>query len=91
MLVDALELYTRVTFVGEPTGSKGNAYGDSRRIVLPYSGITVRASVYYWQDWHPLDRRDATSPQIRAPLTFDKYRNNVDPALEAIASATPSE
>ena len=60
MFADALEKYTNVTFVGEPTGSKGNAYGDSRKIVLPNSGITVRASIYYWQDWHPMDKRDAT-------------------------------
>ena len=60
MLADMLEKYTNVTFVGEPSGSKGNAYGDSRKITLPGSGITVRASIYYWQDWHPTDKRDAT-------------------------------
>jgi C-terminal processing protease CtpA/Prc len=91
MFADALEKYTNVTFVGEPTGSKGNAYGDSRKIALPNSGITVRASIYYWQDWHPMDRRDATIPQIPAPLTFDAYRNNIDPALEAIKRAAAAE
>jgi hypothetical protein len=85
MLADALDKYTNVTFVGEPSGSKGNAYGDSRKITLPNSGMTVRASIYYWQDWHPQDKRDAIVPEIPAPLTFDAYRNNVDPALEAIA------
>lgn len=85
MLADALEKYTNVTFVGEPSGSRGNAYGDSRKITLPNSGLTVRASIYYWQDWHPQDKRHATVPQIPAPLTFDAYRNNIDPALEAIA------
>jgi hypothetical protein len=85
MLVDALEKYTNVTFVGEPTGSRGNAYGDSRTITLPNSGITVRASIYYWQDWHPLDKREATQPQIPAPLTLNAYLNNLDPALQAIA------
>jgi hypothetical protein len=88
---DALEKYTNVTFVGEPTGSKGNAYGDSRKITLPNSGITVRASIYYWQDWHPMDKRDATIPQIPAPLMFDTYRNNIDPALEAIERASADE
>src|SRR6185503_8244821 len=28
MLTDAFETYTKATFVGEPSGSKGNAYGD---------------------------------------------------------------
>jgi C-terminal processing protease CtpA/Prc len=87
MLADALEEYTNVTFVGEPSGSKGNAYGDSRKLILPNSGMTVRASIYYWQDWHPLDTRDAIVPQLAAPLTFDAYRSNVDPALEAIERA----
>ena len=87
MLTDTLERYTNIIFVGEPTGSKGNTYGDSRKIVLPNSGITVRVSIYYWQDWYPWDKRDATSPQIPAPLTFDAYRRKVDPALEAITAA----
>lgn len=40
--------------------------------------------IYYWQEWHPLDTRDATSPSIAAPMTMDAYRANRDPALEAI-------
>ena len=91
MLTDAFETYTKATFVGEPTGSKGNAYGDSRKIILPNSGITVRAAIYYWQDWHPADRRDATHPELKAPLTFDDYRKGIDPGLAAIAAVTPGE
>jgi len=87
MLIDALEKYTNVIFVGEPTASKGNAYGDSRKIILPNSGITVRASIYFWQDWYPWDTRDATMPQLAAPLTIDAYCNQIDPALEAIEAS----
>jgi hypothetical protein len=83
-LIDQLEKYTNVTFVGEPSGSKGNAFGDSRKIILPNSGITVRTSIFYWQEWFPLDKRDATMPKIGAPLTFGDYRKNIDPALRAI-------
>jgi hypothetical protein len=36
-----------------------------------------------------MDTRDATTPAISAPLTFEAYRNNVDPALEAIERVTP--
>jgi hypothetical protein len=85
-LAVALEEYTHVTFVGEPSGSKGNAFGDSRKITLPNSGITVRASIYYWQNWHPMDKRDAIVPKILAPLTMDDYRHNADPAIVAITS-----
>ncbi len=84
MLVDELEKYTNVTFVGEPTGSRGNVYSDSRRITLPGSDLTVRVSIYYWQYWHPADTRRATEPQLPAPLTFEAYRANADPALLAI-------
>jgi hypothetical protein len=90
MLLNAMEKYTNAVFVGEPSGSKGNVYGDSRKILLPHSGITVRASVYYWQEWHPLDTRDATAPNIPARLTFDAYIDNTDPALEAIGRAKPA-
>jgi hypothetical protein len=86
-LIDQLEKYTNVTFVGEPSGSKGNAFGDSRKIILPNSGITVRTSIFYWQEWFPLDTREATVPKITAPLTFDDYRRNVDPALRAITDS----
>ena len=54
-LVHDLEAYTDAVFVGEPTAGKPNSYGDSRRITLPNSGITVRASIFYWQRTHPLD------------------------------------
>jgi hypothetical protein len=52
-LLNFLETYTQAAFVGEPSGSRGNIYGDSRKTTLPNSGITVRTSVYYWQDWMP--------------------------------------
>ena len=83
-LLDRLETYTQAVFVGEPSSSKGNAYGDSRRIRLPNSGITVRASIYYWQDWHPLDQRMFIEPAIRAELTSEEYRNGIDPSLAKI-------
>lgn len=72
-------------FVGEPSGSKGNQYGDSKKLMLPNSGITVRTSMYYWQHWTPWKKEEATMPDIAEPLTFEQYRRGVDPALAAIA------
>ena len=86
-LADQLDKYTNVTFVGEPSGSKGITYGDSQKITLPNSGITVRVSKYYWQHWAPWDTRDALTPKTVAPLTFDEYRRGVDPALDAITNS----
>jgi tetratricopeptide (TPR) repeat protein len=88
-LVNNLERYTDTLFVGEPSGSKGNIYGDSRRIYMPNSGITVRTSVYYWQDWHPLDTREWTAPHLTAELSSEEYRTNTDPALKMIMSYIP--
>ncbi len=90
-LVNFLEKYTDVVFVGEPTGSKGNTYGDSRKITLPNSGLTVRVSVYHWQDWHPLDARPWTAPRVTAELSSEDYRSNADPALKAALAYVPKE
>ncbi|MGB7926030.1 MAG: tetratricopeptide repeat protein [Pyrinomonadaceae bacterium] len=88
-LLNDLEKYTNTIFVGEPSGSKGNAFGDSRKITLPNSGLTVRVSIYWWQDWHPLDTRQWTAPHLTAEMTSDDYRANNDPALKTILNYTP--
>jgi tetratricopeptide (TPR) repeat protein len=91
-LLNHLETYSQATFVGEPSGSRGNIYGDSRKTTLANSGITVRTSVYYWQDWMPWDTRRWTAPAVSAPLTSADYRANRDPALEAaLAYAPPTQ
>jgi tetratricopeptide (TPR) repeat protein len=88
-LLNDLEGFTEVIFVGEPSASKGNAYGDSRRITLPNSGVTVRVSVYYWQDWAPYDTRLWTAPQVTAELSSEDYRAGVDPVLKAALEYAP--
>src|SRR4029079_11282282 len=87
-LVNNLEDYTEAIFVGEPTGGKRNSYGDSRRITLPNSGVTVRVSTLWWQE-DERDKRQWKAPDISAELTFDDYRNNVYPALPAILISVP--
>jgi tetratricopeptide (TPR) repeat protein len=87
-LVNELEHYTSAVFVGEPSGGKANSYGDSRKITLPHSGITVRVSTLWWQ----VDERDTRQwkgPDIAAELTSTDYRNNVDPALQAVLAYRP--
>ncbi len=79
-----LEKNLPVIFVGEPTGSSPNHYGDSRRYRLPRSGVTVRISSLYWQYSSPFDRRDSIEPHIRAPFSVADYRTGRDPALDAI-------
>jgi tetratricopeptide (TPR) repeat protein len=89
-LVNNLEDYTEAIFVGEPTGGKRNSYGDSRRITLPNSGITVRVSTLWWQE-DERDHRQWKAPELAADLKFDDYRNNVDPALKIALEYVPSK
>lgn len=90
-LVNALEKFTNATFVGEPTGSHVNMYGDARRFTLPNSKITVRASTLWHQDNIELDKRTWTAPQVAAPLRFADYSKNVDTALQAIIDYKPQK
>lgn len=83
MLINELENWADVVFVGEPSASKGNVYGDSRKIVLPNSRLTVRVSSLYWQQSDPRDTREFIPVNVPTPLTFSDYAAGRDPALEA--------
>jgi tetratricopeptide (TPR) repeat protein len=88
-LATELEHWTEAIFVGEPTASRGNGYGDSYRLTLPNSGVTVRVSTLYWQLSDPRDTRPWTPPEVATELTFDDYRRNRDPAVEAALAWAP--
>ena len=83
-LVNQLETWTNVVFVGEPTGSHVNMYGDARTFRLPNSGLRLRISELWHQDKNERDTRKWTLPQIAAEPEFVKYKDNIDPAMEAI-------
>jgi tetratricopeptide (TPR) repeat protein len=88
-LVNALEKYTDVIFVGEPTGSPPNMYGDATPVRLPNSGVSVYVSTVWWQDLDARDHRRWTAPEIAAELTAEDFRENRDPALDAALTAGP--
>jgi len=83
-----LKKKTAATFVGEPTGSSPNQYGDAIDIVLPHSKVVVRVSTRYWEDGGPFDHREALAPEIQAELSSKDFRANHDPAMEAILART---
>ena len=87
-LVNDLEQYTDAVFVGEPSGGKANSYGDSRKIILPNSKITVRVSTLWWQE-DPRDVRQWKGPDVAAELTSRDYARNLDPALAAVRAYGP--
>jgi len=81
--VNELEMYTNAIFVGEPTGSKPNSYGDTKKIYLPNSGIKVKASYVQFQQMGPWDNRKWKSPDIAVDISSKDYLIGHDPALEA--------
>jgi len=86
-----LEKHTQTLFVGEPTGSKPNHFGDSRRVQLPNTNLTLRISSLYWQ-WSPTDDRPWIAPHIEAPPSRRAELDGRDPAMEAILEiVSPSE
>ncbi len=79
-----LEMHTQALFVGEPTGSSPNFIGESVRLTLPYSKMTGSISDLVWGRSWPMDYRTWIAPQLYAPPSFALYKDNRDPALEAI-------
>jgi hypothetical protein len=84
--VTAIERETGAIFVGEPTGSRPNFIGERIDFELPYSKVRANAADLYWQTSWPTDYRTWTAPDIYAPPTFESYRRNQDPALDAIVA-----
>lgn len=86
-IIDDLDRFSNAVLIGEPASSRPNGYGDSYRIVLPNSGLTVRTSI----KWHQIDDGDRpyTAIDIAAPPTFASYVVGRDPALEVALAYVP--
>jgi tetratricopeptide (TPR) repeat protein len=82
-----LERWTEAIFVGEPSGSRPNFIGETTPFQLPYSKVNVNVSDFFWQTSWPVDPRQWIAPEIYVPVTFEAYRRNADPALDAILAA----
>ena len=82
-LVNELDNYTNAIFVGEPTAENINFYGDNNRVELPNSKIPAYLSFAWWQDKPQWENGDWLAPQIAADMSFDDYRSNRDPVLDA--------
>ena len=83
-LVNELEKYTEVTFVGEPTSENVNFYGDTKTETLPNSKLQVGLSWLWWQNSDPRDKRKATAPHVAVDMSFNDYYNNNDPVLKTV-------
>lgn len=84
-LATDLEQHTNAIFVGEPTGSSPNFVGDDNPFTLPHSGLTASAANRYWQGSTDVnDKRKWLTPSIQNILSFNDYKNNIDPIMTAI-------
>lgn len=82
-LVNELSNYTHAVFVGEPTAENINFYGDNRPVQLPNTQINAYLSFAWWQDKPQWENGDWTIPHLAVDMSFEQYRNNEDPVLEA--------
>ncbi len=87
-LVNELDNYTNAIFVGEPTSENINFYGDNRKVELPNSKIPVFLSFAWWQDKPQWENKPWLAPDIVVDMSFDDFRNNRDPALDAVFSVS---
>lgn len=82
-LVNELSNYTNTLFVGEPTSENINFYGDNRRVELPKTKIPVFLSFAWWQDKPQWENAPWLAPQLVVEMSFDEYKTNKDPILDA--------
>ncbi|WP_103867211.1 S41 family peptidase [Aquimarina sp. I32.4] len=82
-LVNVIDNYTNVIFVGEPTAENVNFWGDNRPVTLPNSTIDISLSYLWWQDKPALENAEWIAPSIPVTMSFDEYASNQDPVLEA--------
>ncbi|WP_235010986.1 S41 family peptidase [Aquimarina sp. AU119] len=82
-LVNEIDNYTNVIFVGEPTAENVNFWGDNRPVTLPNSGINISLSYLWWQDKPAMENADWIAPSIPVTMSFNEYASNQDPVLDA--------
>jgi len=77
------ERLTEAIFVGEPTGSSPNLYGDAKQMELPHTHLHPMVATIYWELSDPRDKRGWIFPDVPVPETFADYLAGRDAALEA--------
>jgi hypothetical protein len=86
-----IERRTRAVFAGEPTGMSPGWAHEAVTFTLPNSGLRTRICRGTGDESSSGDARTSLLPQILAPPTFEAFRTNRDPALEAILNYSRSQ
>lgn len=84
LLAHELDRWTAATFVGEPTGSSPQFWGDHQFTELKNSGIDVSVSPTWWQPGGPYDQREFLPPLLAFEPRFEDYVTDRDPVMDAI-------
>ncbi len=83
-LINELDNYTNVLFVGEPSSENINFYGDNKRVILPSSGLPVYLSFAWWQDKPQWENADFIAPHYPVEMTYSNYIQNQDVVLQRV-------
>lgn len=79
-----LSVHSQAILVGEPTGSSPCFIGETHHFELPWSRTIMNVSDLHWSSTWPGDERIWLPPTLYAPPTFATFRENCDPAMDAI-------
>ncbi len=82
-----LDQWTAAVFVGQPTGSRPNHYGNERKFQLPNSGLQGTISSGLNQPVTARDERATIAPDIPVPARASDYFAGADPTLDAALRA----
>jgi len=83
-----LKYHSAAIFIGEATGGKPNCYGEVKYLSLASSGLAIRYSTQYYELIED-NSQLAFEPDVVKEVTFQDYRNHVDPCLEWIYQQIP--
>jgi hypothetical protein len=82
-----IDQWTGAVFIGQPTGSKPNHYGNERKFQLPDSGLQGTISSGLNQPVTARDERATMAPDIAVATRASDYFAGADPTLDAAVRA----
>jgi C-terminal processing protease CtpA/Prc len=89
LLVARLDRDTDASIVGEPMGGCPTAYGNSRDLTLPFSGMVVSVATTLEVGVSANDARSTIEPDVPSLLTADDWAHGSDPTLGMITTLVP--
>ena len=89
LLAIDLEKYSKVVFIGQPTGGAIQNFGNHQAVRLPASGLVVLIATKYYQNDGPNDDRPFVAPQLAAGMSAADYLAGRDQAVDLAVDYRP--